>query len=51
MPSTSEKMWEQLNVGENLSKINLDTGTRWGRIKPGTTIRKGAALFPRIEKG
>lgn len=51
MPSTSEKMWEQLNVGETLSKINLDTGTRWGRMKPGTTIRKGASLFPRIEKG
>jgi len=51
MPAAAEKMWEQLNVEEKLSKINLDNGTRWGRLKPGTTIRKGTALFPRIEKG
>jgi methionyl-tRNA synthetase len=51
MPSAAEKMWEQLNVEEKLTKINLDTGARWGRLKPGTTIKKGAALFPRIEKG
>jgi methionyl-tRNA synthetase len=51
MPAAAEKMWEQLNVEEKLSKINLDSGTRWGGLKPGTTIRKGTALFPRIEKG
>lgn len=51
MPSAAEKMWEQLNVEEKLTKINLDTGARWGRLNPGTTIKKGAALFPRIEKG
>jgi len=51
MPAAAEKMWEQLNVEEKLSEINLDNGTRWGRLKPGTTIRKGTALFPRIEKG
>jgi methionyl-tRNA synthetase len=51
MPAAAEKMWEQLNVEEKLSKINLDSGTRWGALKPGTTIRKGTALFPRIEKG
>jgi methionyl-tRNA synthetase len=50
MPSTAEKIWKQLNLGEDLSKINLDTEARWGRMKPGTTIRKGEALFPRIEK-
>ncbi|OGW37525.1 MAG: methionine--tRNA ligase [Nitrospirae bacterium RBG_13_39_12] len=50
MPSTAEKIWQQLNVGRDLSEINFDTETQWGILKPGTTIRKGTALFPRIEK-
>lgn len=51
MPSTAEKIWKQLNLEENLSGVNLDTGTKWGILKPGTKINKGPALFPRIEKG
>jgi methionyl-tRNA synthetase len=50
MPSTAEKIWKQLNLEEDLSKVNLDTEAKWGRVKPGTTIRKGTALFPRIER-
>lgn len=50
MPSTAEKIWKQLNIEEELSRINLDSETKWGRIKPGTKINKGPALFPRIEK-
>ncbi len=51
MPSTAEKIWKQLNLEGEISKINLYTEARWGRLKPGTIIRKGAALFPRVEKG
>jgi len=50
MPSKAEEIWKQLNLEEELSKINLYTEWKWGRLKPGTTIRKGEALFPRIEK-
>jgi methionyl-tRNA synthetase len=50
MPSTAEKIWKQLNLGRELSKINLDTEAKWGKLKPGTTIKKGGALFPRIER-
>ena len=50
MPSTAEKIWRQLNIEEELSRINLDSEAKWGRIKPGTKINKGPALFPRIEK-
>ncbi len=50
MPSAAEKMWEQLNIGKELSKVNLDAETSWEGLKPGTVVRKGAALFPRIEK-
>ena len=50
MPSAAEKMWEQLNLEEDLSKLNLDAEVKWGGLKPGTVVRKGAALFPRLEK-
>ena len=50
MPSSAEKMWKQLNIEEELSSINLDAVARWGGLKPGTNVRKGQALFPRIEK-
>ncbi|OHE57966.1 MAG: hypothetical protein A2Z47_15100 [Thermodesulfovibrio sp. RBG_19FT_COMBO_42_12] len=49
-PSKAEEIWKQLNLEESLSKINLYTEAKWGRLKPGTTIKKGEALFPRIEK-
>jgi len=50
MPSTSEKIWAQLNLGGTTSGINLDAEASWGRTSPGTKIMKGPALFPRIEK-
>ncbi len=50
MPSTAEKIWEQLNVEEDISDINFATAIEWGGLKPGTRINKGPALFPRIEK-
>lgn len=50
MPSTSEKIWGQLNLEGEVSGMNLDTESVWGVIRPGTMIKKGAGLFPRIEK-
>jgi methionyl-tRNA synthetase len=50
MPSTAEKIWEQLNIGGDISKVNILNDSQWGKLKPGITIQKGAALFPRIEK-
>lgn len=50
IPNTAGKIWEQLNLGADLSKVNLDTEIQWGRLKPGTKSNKGPALFPRIEK-
>lgn len=50
MPSSAERMWKQLNIDRDISKVNLDNEARWGGLKPGTTIKKGPALFPRIEK-
>jgi len=49
MPSAAEKIWEQLNVDGELEKASLDIEGQWGMLKPGTKIKKGKALFPRIE--
>jgi methionyl-tRNA synthetase len=49
IPSAAEEMWRQLNVSGDLSKVNLENEGKWGLLKPGTKIKKGPALFPRIE--
>jgi methionyl-tRNA synthetase len=50
MPSTAAKIWEQIGIEADLSAVDLDTEARWGRLKAGTKVRKGAALFPRKEQ-
>lgn len=50
MPSTSEKIWRQLNLEGEVSGMNLDAEAVWGITRPGTKINKGAGLFPRMEK-
>ena len=50
MPSTAGKIWKQLNIEADLLEVNLDTEAQWGKLKPGTIINKGSALFPRIQK-
>jgi methionyl-tRNA synthetase len=49
MPSTAENIWEQLNIEGTLKDAGLDIAGKWGILKPGTKIKKGKALFPRIE--
>jgi methionyl-tRNA synthetase len=48
MPSTSERMWSQLGIEEDLWKQNLKEGRKWGGLKPGKRITKPTPLFPRI---
>jgi methionyl-tRNA synthetase len=50
MPSSADKMWEQLNIDKELSKVSLYDELQWGGLSPGTKINKGSALFPRIAK-
>ena len=50
MPSTAERIWEQLHLEEDISGVDFDDAIKWGGLKPGTRINKGPALFPRIEK-
>jgi len=50
MPSTADKIWKQLNLEGDISRVDFDTEVQWGRLKPGIKINKGPALFPRMEK-
>ena len=49
MPETSEKMWSQLGMEEDLWKQDLKENGRWGELKPGKKIAKPTPLFPRID--
>jgi methionyl-tRNA synthetase len=49
MPSTSEKMWSQLQIQEKLLEQNLKVNGKWGGLKPGRRLTKPAPLFPRID--
>jgi methionyl-tRNA synthetase len=49
MPSTSEKMWSQLGMAENLWEQNLIENGKWGGLKPGTRVAKPSPLFPRLD--
>ncbi|MEW6570565.1 MAG: methionine--tRNA ligase [Nitrospirota bacterium] len=51
MPSSAEKVWEQLNVGGKLPETDRDIGIRWGQMNPGTAVKRGTALFPRVVEG
>ncbi|MEE1200247.1 MAG: methionine--tRNA ligase [Christensenellales bacterium] len=48
MPSTPEKIYEQLGVAEDALKT-WDSVRTFGGLKPGTRVSKGAALFPRVD--
>ena len=48
MPSTPEKIYEQLGVTDDALKT-WDSVQKFGGLKPGTVVKKGAALFPRVD--
>ncbi|MEW6585390.1 MAG: methionine--tRNA ligase [Nitrospirota bacterium] len=49
MPSTGEKIWNQLNCSGDISSANLAYEVRWGRTAHGVKVNKGPILFPRID--
>ena len=48
MPSTPEKIYEQLGVTDEALK-GWDSVLKFGGLKAGTKVCKGAALFPRVD--
>ena len=48
MPKTPERIFEQLGVADPALKT-WDSLLEFGLLKPGTMVKKGEALFPRID--
>src|SRR5262245_33392952 len=49
MPSTAKSVAAQLGIDVNFDSLLLSQEITWGKLQSGTKIRKGNALFPRIE--
>ncbi|MFW6127061.1 MAG: methionine--tRNA ligase [Thermodesulfobacteriota bacterium] len=49
MPTSAAHMAERLGLGASLWTEPLPKTLDWGGLPPGTTLQKGAALFPRLE--
>ena len=48
MPRTAERIWERLGIEEKIYNQKSEQ-VQWGRLKPGTKIKTGEPLFPRIK--
>jgi methionyl-tRNA synthetase len=53
MPETSRKLWDSLGAEASLGRLQdqrIQEAADWGRLPAGTTVTKGAVLFPRLEE-
>ena len=53
MPKATASLWDQIGAAASLGPIGEQVVTdagRWGQLPVGTTITKGAILFPRLEE-
>ena len=48
LPDAADRLFEQLGLSERADKLPPEAPTTWGRIPPGTKVRKPKPLFPRI---
>lgn len=49
MPSAGQRIWHALGLDIAISDCSLKEEAVWGRLVPGTFVRPGAQLFPRID--
>ncbi|GAA4991685.1 methionyl-tRNA synthetase [Nonomuraea thailandensis] len=52
MPESSQRLWESLGAEPALGPLagqRVQDAGEWGGLPPGSTITKGAILFPRLE--
>jgi len=48
MPGTTRKILDQIGL-KDLKELRFEDLRKWGELKPGSAVVRGAALFPRIE--
>ncbi|MCK4926774.1 class I tRNA ligase family protein, partial [Candidatus Aerophobetes bacterium] len=49
IPSSAQKIWEQIGMEGDLDSQILEAEDIWGGLAPGREVKKGPPLFPRIE--
>lgn len=49
LPDTSRKIYEQIGLDDDLTKVNPET-LKWGELPAGTKIGEIEPLFPRLDK-
>jgi len=49
MPRAAAALWAQLGIDEPLDSQRLPEAALWGGLRPGARVRRGDALFPRLE--
>jgi methionyl-tRNA synthetase len=52
MPATAESLWSSLGAEPRLGALadqQVGDAMVWGLLRPGATVTKGAAMFPRLE--
>ncbi len=50
MPNASQEVLDRLGLEAELLNLRLDQHATWGALQPRTAIRRGKALFPRIDR-
>jgi methionyl-tRNA synthetase len=53
MPETSQKLWDSLGADASLGALadqKVQESGEWGKLPAGSTVTKGAVLFPRLEE-
>ncbi|KKU13645.1 MAG: Methionine-tRNA ligase [Parcubacteria group bacterium GW2011_GWC2_45_7] len=48
MPDTTQKIFDQLGLGKSELARDWEETKKWGGLKPGTKIKRGESLFPRL---
>ncbi|GAF91047.1 unnamed protein product, partial [marine sediment metagenome] len=48
IPDSAQKIWAQLGIEGNIESQIVDKAIIWGQLKPGTKVKEGPPLFPRI---
>ncbi|MBI2201419.1 MAG: methionine--tRNA ligase subunit beta, partial [Armatimonadetes bacterium] len=49
MPGTPPKMWAQMGIHGNSELQSWESLRTWGLLPPGTRVRRGDPIFPRLE--
>lgn len=49
LPESTDKIFTDLGFGKTWRKTLYESAKKWGGMKPGAKVKKGAILFPRLD--